>query len=1312
MEFFLGAFEKDWQRRRAALMHELRLGRGEELDWDWRRRGGVARLPDVARGGRRGSTSSRDRHGMGLRSGAGRSMHDRFSAIARGSQPAVVKLASYGGGGRVAFMVGYTGREGELAVENERGERVAGKAALTEVRGEWEHLFDNRADSRDVAVFNVTLARMSFDEPDLETVAREVLRTGLGDRRFIFAIDERTSDDAVARGVVVLRDRAGERLTGDSKAAEIVQQRFDDSELGNGVDVHFRFHGYGNGVRFATSRVRDLVERYDGKVRDETGRLVATPEDAGDLVQKDWRRDMHSRKGRDVAHLIMSARAGTDRQAFQNAVRDFLGEQFGGHRYVFAVHDPSDDPREMTEGGKRPHIHAHAIITMRSETGGRIVTSPKVFREWRALMAEKAREHGIDMELTDRRDQSSAPAYTRNQVRPVSYEGRTAHEGTSEAAQARYDAKRANRGTTAGTVRSRSYIAAATATWRSLAAEADDPAVASYAERQLARIQYISQNVQELAEIRHPTTDLSTNMVMLRTLAEIEEAAMQHMTRPEFEAYEKRVEAALESVERSIDQSERARFEEVAAAAREVVGIRREYLELSERQAGVEPFEATRNGRAEPARKADSVPVQVSEAGRFGITPDYGMVAAEQVARFGSDDAAVAHAVISRITAVSAELQTARDLGRETSQLERQETEALWTAGELAVSGNRMLQSEAERWPQLREAIQNSEAQQAIGAIGAARMSLDIARDRGLDTGPAEDELRKELWNAADLAQKGNDQIRAHADQDAELKALVVEADREAAASALDEIRHHRDNIRLVQDPGFAARRGYTVHDEDPSEHINIDHERQSLTNALDKAAHLGLEGNQFVLEAAERSRALKVTIERLRPDFEQRQELDKAQEALGAIHRARNALAVAEAGERPEGASDDLRTVLDRSLWNAADLAHHESNPYVREASAKDPDLAVRIEQLGQMDNSHKAGEKGLPLPDVAKGDVNLLDAYEHGLRKYEADIEIADARNPSFDGRTEQDVKRDWADFRLLEKALQRERENLSTTSRDERPHVTGDNEQTIAGARTSAAQHDLFDDAIARHGAAAVGRGEEILAELGEASDSRTYDNVLDRYAREALDGNTYLYEASKGQEHLQLAIDDEVRNREAQRYVDLRYPDKGAAVGRHGEEAVRAGDDILAKIDEAARNVRDVRSDEAPSGRQVGTSAGDGERGAERNAASLTEAETRHVELLQRAAREAVDGNTYVREMGKIRHDLNNEIHLESRRRAEAEHGGDESVQSVSPPSGRTAPESRPDEAGRADPPQQQVPRLRQIEQEIEERHEHDRDDRNR
>lgn len=679
MEFFLGAFEREWEHRRAALLHEHQMGHMPEFDWDWRKRGGAAFLPDADTGGGR-RTFVRPGSRAGRR--AARPMRARFEALARGSQPAVVKLASYGGGGRVGAMISYAAREGQLAVENERGEHVSGKGALSGLRGEWEHLFDNRADSRDVAVFVVAVGPLSVDGRDRDAIAREILQVGFGNRRFVFAVDERAGDELTVRGVVVLRDRSGERLTGDGKASEIVQQRFEDSEFGRGIEAHFRFHGYGNGMRFTTARVRDLVERFDGEVRDETGRLISTPDEAGDLVQKEWRQEMHSRKGRDVMHLIVSARAGTDLAAFRDAVRDFLGEQFVGHRYVFAVHDPSDDPKEMAEGGKRPHIHAHAIVTMRAETGERIVTSPQVFREWRTVMAEKAREHGIDMELTDRRDQASPPAYTHNQVRPVGYAGRTEHEGTSEAAQARYDKKRENTETVATAQRSRSYVAAATAAWRDLANDADDKGPAKYAAEQIDRIKVASRSIEQSAEVWVLATHAPSNMVMMKTLSEIEEATMQQMTRPEFEAYEKRVEIVLASVEANIEPSERRDYNEIAAAARDVVNIRREYLELTDRET-----QTPADGRSEAENEAWD-----SAVARHG----------EQIVERGND--AMLEVEIAR-EAIGRAVHDERD----TSDADAQFRLELERAARLAVAGNSWIREVAQTDEELQQAIDKVE---------------------------------------------------------------------------------------------------------------------------------------------------------------------------------------------------------------------------------------------------------------------------------------------------------------------------------------------------------------------------------------------------------------------------------------------------------------------------------------------------------------------------------------------------------------------------------------------------------------------------
>ena len=158
MEFFLGAFEQEWERRRAALLHDLEVGRNVDADWPLRRTRGSAALENGGAGkARRVGTRTHSSHNARLAPSADRTMRLRFNALARGSQPAVVKLASYGGGRRTAAMGRYVSREGAIAVENERGQSILGKSAVAAEVAQWEHLFANRAASRDVAVFQATM---------------------------------------------------------------------------------------------------------------------------------------------------------------------------------------------------------------------------------------------------------------------------------------------------------------------------------------------------------------------------------------------------------------------------------------------------------------------------------------------------------------------------------------------------------------------------------------------------------------------------------------------------------------------------------------------------------------------------------------------------------------------------------------------------------------------------------------------------------------------------------------------------------------------------------------------------------------------------------------------------------------------------------------------------------------------------------------------------------------------------------------------------------------------------------------------------
>ncbi len=278
-------------------------------------------------------------------------MEARLAAVAKGSQPAVVKMASYGGGARVGAMLNYVSRGGELKVENESGRILEGREELSRIRGDWDHLFQNRAESCDIGSFSVEIAASGFASDEaLHEQVRSTLTSGFGDRRYAYAI-AKNDGSVTVQGLVVLRSGQGERLTGDAKAAGIIQGRYDASAAAGEAAAKFSFHGYGNGVEFGASRLRGLVDRHED-VRDDRGQSIANEKVAGDLVQKEWRGELHSRKSRDVMHVIMSARAGTDVAAFEGAVRDFLAHQFAGHRYVFAMHDPASDPKEAGEGGK------------------------------------------------------------------------------------------------------------------------------------------------------------------------------------------------------------------------------------------------------------------------------------------------------------------------------------------------------------------------------------------------------------------------------------------------------------------------------------------------------------------------------------------------------------------------------------------------------------------------------------------------------------------------------------------------------------------------------------------------------------------------------------------------------------------------------------------------------------------------------------------------------------------------------------------------------------------------------------------------
>lgn len=1275
MEIFLGAFTEEWEQRRAALLHERSLGRPakgliEDEDEITRRKHAEA----IRFGGGGPGGKPRRLYVADLASSPAsapsreRTMTTRLTAVARGSQPAVVKLASYGSGARLGAMTSYVSREGRVAVEDENGNRIESRDDLARLRDEWDHLFLNRAETRDIAAFVVEIAAPAgIEGEDLHELVRGVIAGGLGQRSFAYGVRAGEGGALKVEGLVVLRGGDGERLSGDDKAAGIVQVRYDAGQPA-GVAARFAFQGYGNGVSYGSVKLRDLVDRYSGDIRDSRNRTIADHKQAADLVQKEWRHELHSRKARDVMHLVMSARAGTDKDAFNDAVRDFLAAQFAGHRYIFAMHDPDSDPKEEGEGGRRPHVHAHAIVTMRSEDGERIQTTPEVFRQWRSLMAEKARDHGIEMEMTDRREFASAPAYGRTQVRPVSRQGRTEHEGTSKAAHARYEAKRSGRRAMARSQRSINYARKVTETWREIAMVSGDRHVTIVAEmQQKAIIAALSEQfADDTGSVIHADLGLrkDANTVNWREgFSSILEAmdVNKVMTRDEFYAYERNVRETIENVRRSVPEEERQEFGRIADRVFAFVELRRRE---------VDHYHDRRPGRIWPESE------EIREARRLGVEPSYGG-AQEIVDSSGGtirlDEAAIGKGAMDRIASAEEYLSLSRQHWRDPRPHEIEVEAAYEAAGRLASAGNRVLRQEVERSNDLRDAMHRVEAREAISGLQNARNALHEVRHAEDDLSWNEQQRDAAMQKVVGRALEGNRHVRDYALHDRDVAEAIAAGERDEARAALDGISHHRHNIRLMQDARYAAR----FYDPEeygfnPVERIDLAAQSDLLHDSLQDAARLGVKGNRAVRAAAERDDALRSEIERqlgarTMSTMAAGHDVaaDAAREVLDEIAWSRAELERFRAGARLEIEVSDHRDRLQWNLSRAAELAVGDNNHHVRDAAANDPTLAARIAAFEQRDASFSAGEAGMPIPDVAKGNLRLLDVYERGLEQYGASLSPANSDAARM-GRNAEDLELARVNHGELELALRSARETMLEAQLHARREAGAMASIRMADERQTARAEIDIDEAIARHGEKAVREGNELLDQIdaadvrstglqvayasqkpeltaqereeqfGEYADAVSQaDELVRRFAREALDGNTYLYEFAQGREYLHRAIDEEVSERGFRSIVDLRDPVRSRPIERHGEAAVREGDALFAQIDAARRVMRQLHDENARDDKP----------------SALVEAEGRHAELLREAATVALDGNNYVMEMRKIRPDLNQEIHMEIHRRVE-------------------------------------------------------------
>jgi type IV secretory pathway VirD2 relaxase len=338
--------------------------------------------------------------------------------IAQGYAPAVVKLVSFASGrARATATADYVLRE-DAALETHEGLVLTDREAVAAEMKRWAQDFEQRAKSQDTAGVRVAVAGLTDTHEDRAKLAETV---AVAFRGHVHAMRiEPLSDGSIeARVVAVL---AGRNEVGKAERFRIVERRVGSAEDGfstrvldtkSQAAIHARVEAIGiaayrlsvepgapaHGLDGLTHRLNQLSDR--GPAVRSDGGVVSNASEARATAQ-DWKDQLRSQTPRDTMHLVISSKAGVDPERFRAAAREFLHTAFADHKFMFALH---------TDRESDGHIHAHAVVAVRDETGAKIHPNRQTFAGWRQAFAMAAQAQGLKIAATGAMERASSQSY-------------------------------------------------------------------------------------------------------------------------------------------------------------------------------------------------------------------------------------------------------------------------------------------------------------------------------------------------------------------------------------------------------------------------------------------------------------------------------------------------------------------------------------------------------------------------------------------------------------------------------------------------------------------------------------------------------------------------------------------------------------------------------------------------------------------------------------------------------------------------------------------------------------------------------------
>lgn len=366
-------------------------------------------------GGQRGSPSQTPPIAGGMNGGGEGGALGRARQLAAGYQPAVIKVVSYARGAARATATGQYVQREDVPLETHDGRVLTDREAVADEIKAWSTDFSKRAESQDVGAFRLKLERVA-DTADGRETYQKAIAAAFSGHRYAARLDVDDKGALEARVVAAMAGSGKERFRiREAQAAdrdhEARPRRLDSVsdaavrariEAASGVGwepVTVRPGTTSHGRDGVTYRLNKLIEK--GTAIDDCGKSLSSVADAR-IAAREWGPSLRSQSTRDTMHLIISAKGGTDVAALTGAARAFLHDRFADHKFMFGVH---------TDKESAGHIHAHAVIAVKNESGQKIHPNRETFADWREAYAQHAQAQGLKIVATSAKERASSQSY-------------------------------------------------------------------------------------------------------------------------------------------------------------------------------------------------------------------------------------------------------------------------------------------------------------------------------------------------------------------------------------------------------------------------------------------------------------------------------------------------------------------------------------------------------------------------------------------------------------------------------------------------------------------------------------------------------------------------------------------------------------------------------------------------------------------------------------------------------------------------------------------------------------------------------------